>query len=96
MNEEYLKKVFEAIGGNEKGYNYDSFVSTMSDNKDYNKKVFEAIGGSEKGYNYISFSELTGLTDKKKEEEEEGSSVQILLSNNKWRQSLWNLHLYLL
>lgn len=70
MNEEYLKKIFEAIGGEEKGYNYNDFTSAMSSNSDYNQKVFNAIGGEGKGYSYYDFSVATGLSDSVKKKDQ--------------------------
>lgn len=68
MNEDYVKKLFQAIGGEEKGYDYDLFVQRLSDSEEYNKAVFNAIGGEEKGYDYNQFTTLTGNVKKKEEQ----------------------------
>ncbi len=64
MNEEYVKKLFKAINGEEKGYDYNLFVQRLSGSDEYNRAVFNAIDGEQKGYDYNQFISKTGLEKK--------------------------------
>ncbi len=61
MNEEYLQRIFEAINGEDKGFDFNAFKRDMSTNSDYNRKVFEAIGGEGKGFRRGSEKNLSHL-----------------------------------
>jgi hypothetical protein len=63
QNEEYVKALYTALGGDEKGWNFDDFSDMISSDEDYNRTVFSSIN-SEGSYNYDDFSLMTGLKKK--------------------------------
>lgn len=81
MNEEYLKTLYNHIGGSEKGIDYDSFKIDMSTNKEYNTTIYNHIGGKKAGIDYNSFISDTGL--KKKDQSKLSSQEKLWGSNSK-------------